>query len=209
MMSLRGEQEQIPPMYSAKKVAGRKLYELARRGEEIVRQPVSIFVREFIWLLQEDGSLFVRNSDGMCDVRARVICSAGTYVRVLAEDLGARLGTPAHLAALRRTRAGAFALKDSLTLDELQSLVESEDHETLRRKIVSPAAALPEMLSVHLKDEQVARVRHGAPVDSGSFDSACDEAHMQMLAPDGELIAIGRYESETRSIRPRTLLITS
>jgi tRNA U55 pseudouridine synthase TruB len=94
-------------------------------------------------------------------------------------------------------------------LDELQSLVETDDRDALQRKIVSPAAALPEMLSVHLRDEQVARVRHGAPVDAGSFDNVPDEAHVRIFTPDGELIAIGRYESETRSIRPRTLLITS
>jgi tRNA pseudouridine55 synthase len=112
MDGLRGWQEQIPPMYSAKKIAGRKLYELARRGEEIERQPVRIHVREFVALPREDGSLFDDKADGTRELSVRVACSAGTYIRTLAETLGTRLGTSAHLALLRRTRAGAFTLAD-------------------------------------------------------------------------------------------------
>lgn len=123
LASLRGSQMQTPPMYSAKKIAGRKLYELARRGETVERAAVPVVVSEFA-ALSDDGKLFEPNADGTCDLRARVACSAGTYIRVLAEDLGARLGVPAHLAALRRTRAGAFTLAHSATLDELQRLAE-------------------------------------------------------------------------------------
>ncbi|HEX8352045.1 MAG TPA: tRNA pseudouridine(55) synthase TruB, partial [Pyrinomonadaceae bacterium] len=107
---LRGEIEQVPPMYSAKKVRGKKLYELARRGEEIERQAVRVRVSEFEIAAEGGGSLLSPNEDGTCDLRARVVCSAGTYVRALAESLGENLGTGAHLAALRRTRAGEFGL---------------------------------------------------------------------------------------------------
>lgn len=207
---LRGRQAQIPPMYSAKKIAGRKLYELARRGHEVARQPISIFVREFIALAQEDGAFLLHNADGTCDMEARIICSAGTYVRVLAEDCGARLGVPAHLAALRRTRAGAFDLQHALTLDELQSLAEANDGTALRRKIVSPALALSALLSVHLTREQdVARLRHGAAIDADFEETVGDRENVKVFAPDGELIAVGIYEAETQRVQPRVLLMAS
>src|SRR5437764_1256205 len=111
---LRGEIEQVPPMYSAKKVGGKKLYELARQGREIEREAVRVRVEVFEIVADEGGGFLRRNGDGTCDVRARVVCSAGTYVRALAESLGEHLGAGAHLAALRRTRAGSFQIKDAV-----------------------------------------------------------------------------------------------
>src|SRR5688500_7487383 len=123
MTLLTGEIEQVPPMYSAKKIAGRKLYEHARRGEEIERQPVRVSISEFE-LLTQGG--WEPNEEGAVDLRARVVCSAGTYIRTLAEDLGKRLGLGAHLAELRRTRAGRFEIKDSITLESLAARMTEE-----------------------------------------------------------------------------------
>src|SRR5947207_10331022 len=92
---LRGEIEQVPPMYSAKKVGGKKLYELARQGREIEREAVRVRVEVFEIVADEGGGFLRRNEDGTCDMRARVVCSAGTYVRALAESLGERLGAGA------------------------------------------------------------------------------------------------------------------
>src|SRR5205085_6842236 len=103
LAQLRGEIEQVPPMYSAKKVGGKKLYELARQGREIEREAVRVRVEVFEIVADEGGGFLRRNGDGTCDLRARVVCSAGTYVRALAESLGERLGAGAHLTALRRT----------------------------------------------------------------------------------------------------------
>ncbi len=209
LATLRGAQEQMPPMYSAKKIAGRKLYELARRGEEVARQASSIFVREFVALPRDDESLFTENPDGTRDVRARVTCSAGTYVRVLAEDLGARLNTPAHLAALRRTRAGAFTLGDAVTLDELSALAATGDAAT---RLLPVAAALPAMPFVHLTIAEVADVRHGRLVRA-SLTGVAEGSHVRLLAGDGELdaelIAVGVYDSATGRVQPRALLIPS
>src|SRR5215211_7479020 len=121
---LRGEIEQVPPMYSAKKVGGKKLYELARQGREVERAAARVRVSEFEIVADEDGSFLRRGEDGTCDLRARVVCSAGTYVRALAESAGENLGTGAHLAALRRTRAGAFGLKQSVALETLEKVSE-------------------------------------------------------------------------------------
>src|SRR6266851_6844283 len=88
--NMRGEIEQVPPMYSAKKQAGRKLYELARRGEEVERKPVRVCIYKFE-AIKPTGELLKDNLDGTFDFEVRVACSAGTYVRTLAEDFGKRL----------------------------------------------------------------------------------------------------------------------
>ena len=136
--SLRGEIEQTPPMYSAKKVGGRKLYELARRGEEIERKPIRVTISKFESMSHDDG-LLQENDDGTCDLKVRVVCSAGTYVRVLAEDFGKRLGIGAHLIELRRMRAGNFKIEDAITLEQLSELTESD---SIERALISPDSAL-------------------------------------------------------------------
>ena len=103
-----GPQTQIPPMYSAVKIGGRKLYELARKGQNVERQPRNITIHE-LELLRFEGT----------DARLRIRCSKGTYIRTLCHDIGAALGCGGCLAYLRRTRAGRFSAADSVTLDRL------------------------------------------------------------------------------------------
>lgn len=107
----RGVIEQVPPMYSALKRGGRPLYSLARTGQSVARAPRQVTVYE-LELLERGEDL----------VRVRLRCSKGTYVRQLASDLGAELGTGAHLAALRRTAVAGFRLDRAVTLDELQTM---------------------------------------------------------------------------------------
>ena len=106
---------QVPPMYSALKVNGKKLYELAREGIEIERaaRPVEIFD---IQILQVD----------LPRVRMRVSCSKGTYIRTLAQDIGRALGCYAHLTALRRTTVGPFKLTDAISLEDFQAIEEPQ-----------------------------------------------------------------------------------
>src|SRR5256885_704991 len=107
-------------MYSAKKIDGKKLYESARKGIDVERAPrkVNIYELQLLETPAMAGDLTaVANT-----VRLRVSCSAGTYIRTLAEDIGHRLGTGAHLGELRRTRAGRFDLTKSITLDDLEKL---------------------------------------------------------------------------------------
>ena len=198
---LRGEFEQVPPMYSAKKVGGKKLYELARRGEEVERRAVAVRVSEFEIVRGGDGSFSRRNADGTCDVRARVVCSAGTYVRALAESVGGNLKTGAHLAALRRTRAGAFGLDRAVSLEELPRLPEGG-----REFLVPPEAALPHIPSAHLTAEEAARVRHGAAVRADGAGGWEDGAHVRMLDGRGALLAVGAYDAAASALRPRVML---
>ena len=196
---LRGEIEQVPPMYSAKKVGGRKLYELARRGQEVERGAARVRVSEFEVVAGEGGGFLRANGDGTCDVRARVVCSAGTYVRALAESVGESLGTGAHLAALRRTRAGEFRVEGALNLEGLRENVEAG-----REFLLPVEAALPHLPSAHLTAEEARRARHGAAVPSGL--ALEDGARVAMLDAGGALLAVGVYDAAAGALRPRVML---
>ncbi|HVF42981.1 MAG TPA: tRNA pseudouridine(55) synthase TruB [Pyrinomonadaceae bacterium] len=219
LASLRGDIEQVPPMYSAKKIGGRKLYELARRGEEVEREAVRVRVSEFESVAFEDGSFIRRNGDGTCDVRARVVVSAGTYVRALAESVGAALGTGAHLAALRRTRAGEFRIERAVTLEALQEVSEKgslvgdvgEAGGVGRvggggEFLLPLEAALPHMPAAHLTSDEARRARHGAAVSSRAADGLDDGAQVAMFDEGGALLAVGSYDSERGVLRPRVTL---
>jgi tRNA pseudouridine55 synthase len=203
--SLRGEIEQVPPMYSAKKVGGKKLYELARRGVEIERAAVNVKIRELEVLIGDD-SLLRENKDGTCDLSLRVVCSAGTYIRVLAEDLGARLGVGAHLAALRRTRAGTFHIGQSFSLERLAERMEAG---ALGDLLIMPDAALPLMPFVHLTSDEARRVSHGAAVRIAPYDISrplTEGVEVKMRDEAGHLIAIGIYDAVRASLQPRVML---
>jgi tRNA pseudouridine55 synthase len=203
--SLRGEIEQVPPMYSAKKVGGKKLYELARRGEEIERAAVRVRVSEFEIQPEEDGEFLRRNDDGTCDLSARVVCSAGTYVRALAESVGELLGTGAHLAALRRTRAGAFRIADSFTPDELQTAFESGAG--LGEFLMPLESALPHLPSAHLNVEEARRLRHGQAVRVAEIPSGLEDGgHVLLFDEEGFLVAVGVYDAVRQTFQPRVML---
>jgi tRNA pseudouridine55 synthase len=204
---LRGHIEQVPPMYSAKKVKGRKLYEMARRGEEIERAPVPVTIHEFE-TVRVGGALLSRNEDGTRDLSVRVVCSAGTYIRVLAESVGERLGVGAHLTALRRTRAGRFKIEDATSLDQLKTMAE-QGLET--GVLLPPDAALSGMPFAHLTAEEARAARHGmALVRREQEDEAqakyVDGQHVRMFDEGGNLLAVGIYDGLTGELRPRVVL---
>jgi tRNA pseudouridine55 synthase len=200
MVSLRGEIMQVPPMYSAKKVKGQKLYELARRGEQIERQPVKVTISSFHVVAVNGQSLTLRD-DGTTDLNVRVVCSAGTYVRTLAEDLGARLGMGAHLAALRRTRAGGFSIENAITLDRLAELAEANEVDDVTTSMDETVGHLP---VVELNDTDVRRVLNGIKVEVDSDHR--NQVHVRLRDASGELIALGVYDSEMKMVHPRVVL---
>lgn len=203
MALLTGEIEQVPPMYSAKKIAGRKLYEHARRGEEIERQPVRVTISEFELLTQGEWK---PNEDGAVDLHARVVCSAGTYIRTLAEDLGKRLGIGAHLAELRRTRAGRFTIENALTLEELAERTASA---SLAQALISPNEALSHLPAIELDEEQARRTFHG--IDLLIADDAARswiQGDSIRMTSHGELIAIGTFDANSHTVHPAVVLRT-
>lgn len=201
LQALRGDIDQIPPMYSAKKVEGKKLYELARRGESIERQPVRVCIYDFAAIRPED-QLIKDNLDGTFDFHARVSCSSGTYVRTLAEDFGKRLYVGAHLAELRRTRVGDFNIDQAITLDELKIHFGEESIGTV---LLPPEAALSRLPFVHLSGEDVRRANHGREVKVAESDWADGES-VTMYDAGQQLIGVGRYDANARSLHPQVVL---
>ena len=207
LASLRGEIEQTPPMYSAKKVAGRKLYELARRGEDIERDPVRVNISEFE-TLAHDGDLLTPNDHGRHDLRVRVVCSAGTYVRTLAEDFGKKLGVGAHVAELRRTRAGQFKIADALTLDRFSEEARSG---SLDQVCITPYAALSHLPVVDLTPDDARRVGQGIDlqIEEANTSPWPDRQTVRLRDTDGRLIAVGIYDEGRRIVHPQVVIVNA
>jgi tRNA pseudouridine55 synthase len=206
LASLRGEMEQTPPMFSAKKVAGRKLYELARRGEVIERQPVRVTISEFATITEGDA-LPSENDDGARDLRVRVVCSAGTYIRTLAEDFGKQLGLGAHVAALRRTRAGQFKIGDAITLDRLNEAAQSG---LVAEVLISPDAALSSLPALQLEADDARRVGQGIDLQLIAADVRQwpNAQQVRLRNCDGELIAVGICDADRMTIHPQVVIVS-
>ncbi|MBD3401620.1 tRNA pseudouridine(55) synthase TruB [candidate division GN15 bacterium] len=145
----RGEIRQMVPPYAAVRVGGKRLYKAARRGEEVER-PVRTVRIDDLGLLSVDGP----------DVRLRIRCSKGTYIRSLAHDLGRALGCGAYLAGLRRTKVGVFSLDDSLSLSDIIRLHSNSE---LEQHLVPIERVLP-FAAIEIADDLAARVVQGPPI---------------------------------------------
>ena len=190
LSKFRGEIMQVPPMYSAKKVEGKKLYELARQGREIERNAVPVTIHALEIVEREPAT------SGSA-VRARVACSAGTYIRTLAEDIGRAVGLGAHLTGLRRTRAGRFGIEQAITLDELAEMSEAGSALLPMAEAVSH---LPEMV---LSEERAAKTRNG--LSSNKSDLKIDAQFVRMIDETGRLIAVGQYRLDEKSVQPKVV----
>ena len=196
--SLRGEIDQVPPMYSAKKVGGRKLYELARRGEDAVRPALRVNIAAFELISRCDALQIPLG--GTADLSVRVVCSAGTYIRTLAEDFGRHLGVGAHLAELRRTRAGRFTITEAITLDQLS---ESAANGSIAEVLISPDKALGHLSLVDMNSDQTNRVLKGMNL---AISDLGETGPVRLRDPDGNLIAVGIYNGDHDSIHPQVVI---
>ena len=174
----RGEIMQIPPMYSALKVNGKKLYELARAGKEIQRQPRPITIHT-LELLEFGGNT----------ARLRVRCSKGTYIRTLCKDIGAALGCGGCMAALRRVQAGEYTIEDAVPLE---TLLECETPEQYLRSVDSMFRNYP---AVTLTEKQETRCRNG-----NSFTLGIADGTYRVYSQTGEFLALSKVESGVMSI---------
>ncbi|MFN0084105.1 MAG: tRNA pseudouridine(55) synthase TruB [Blastocatellia bacterium] len=193
----RGRIEQIPPMYSAKKVGGVKLYEMARRGETIERAPIEIEIRELE--LCEPIESAIPGDPITRDLSFRVVCSSGTYVRTLAEEIGRSLGIGAHLVRLRRTRAGRCEIHRAFGLEQLASLAEAE---RLGETLI-PMAEAVSLPAIPLTPAECKDVSHGRSIPRnggwrhGEQAKLCD-AHQR-------LIAIAVFDAEKLLWQPKVV----
>ncbi|MBN2469747.1 MAG: tRNA pseudouridine(55) synthase TruB [Anaerolineae bacterium] len=151
LVPFTGEIEQVPPMYSAIKQGGRRLYDLAREGQDVSREARRVTIDRIEIAALE-----------LPDVVLDVTCSPGTYIRSLAHDLGAALGTGAYLAGLVRTASGHFRLEDALPLAEFEAAAQAGDWQ---QHLLPPERALAGAAQLRLDDAQTQRVLHGNAIE--------------------------------------------
>ena len=175
----RGEIFQVPPMYSALKVDGKKLYELARKGREVERQPRPITIHELELGEQLSGT----------DWELRVLCSKGTYIRTLCHDIGAALGCGGAMAALRRTKVAGFTIEQAVTLEQVQA---ADDPAALLAPVDGCFADLP---AVILTGAQAKCVRNGA-----AFTDRRRPGRWRAYGPEGEFLALTETDGEKTSV---------
>jgi tRNA pseudouridine55 synthase len=178
---------QIPPMVSALKKDGTRLYELARQGQVIEREARQVDVH--------DLEILSVGAPPYPEVEFRVVCGKGTYVRSLADDIAAVLGGQAHLTALRRTKIGPFRVSDSVTIDDLQNW---------ESYLMTPAEALADLSSVVVDDETAQGVRNGMRYLGGAIMSGPLGKPYSVLSEDGELIAV--YTRNENRAEPEVVL---
>lgn len=186
--TLVGAQLQVAPMYSARKVDGKRLYELARAGVEVAREarPIVVVSARLVAWTPPEADVVVR-------------CSKGTYIRSLAETLGVRTGVGAHLTGLRRTGTGPFRVEEALTPDALAAL----GPDALAGRVLSVERALAHLPGLTLDERLAIGVSFGHPIPAeaaarlgGPFAAG---THVRLIAPDGLVVAVG--ESDGAAVR--------
>ena len=187
-----GEIWQTPPMYSAIKRGGKRLYELARRGESVEVAPRACRV--------DDVRLTASLGDGR--YRLEVDCGKGVYIRTLCHDIGAYLGCGGHMATLERTRAGVFTLENALTLEEVDAL----GADGLEARLLPMDAAIAHLSAVRVEARHRAAVRNGMPLRPEWLDAPAPQAPALRVYVGEEFAGIGAPR-EDGSVRFRAMLL--
>lgn len=177
--SFVGEGSQIPPMYSAIKQNGKKLYELARAGVEVERQPRKIYIHR-IEVLSMD--LENRSFSILVD------CSKGTYIRTLCQDIGRKLGCFAHMSALCRTRSGQFDLKNALTLEQIEDAVQHGDSSFF----IPVDQVFSDMPALYLSERKAEKMCHGVQVSTPGMN---DGVLYRVYNEKGKFLSVSRAEN--------------
>jgi tRNA pseudouridine55 synthase len=186
-----GDIEQIPPMVSALKVGGRRLYEMARAGEEIERAARPVHIGELVVEEVEDGAY--------PEATIRVACSSGTYIRTLAADLGAALGGCAHLGGLRRLRVGGFTLDDARTIE----VIEADPDAAVR----PPTESMRDLEMVSVDGERARAVAHGATFAAPALlGERAGAGPFAIVDERGALLAV--YERRGAGVKPSVVVAT-
>jgi tRNA pseudouridine55 synthase len=170
----RGTIDQVPPVFSAKKIQGVPAYKLARAGADVPVKPARITIHDFRLLsLEGEEAAFTMH------------VSAGGYVRSVAHELGQLAGCGAHLSTLRRTRAGAFTLDQAISIDDLKALSTAE----IEARLPHPRSLLPEMPSITVDDQTAGKIRNGMQVNLPDFSTA---SLVKIFTTPVDMLAIGR-----------------
>lgn len=197
VMSFAGTYDQIPPMYSALKVDGKKLYELAREGIEIERKPRTVQIREI-----------EIQSVNLPLVTMRVVCSKGTYIRTLCHDIGAKLGCGGTMESLTRSRVGIFGIEDALTLEELERL---RDDGKISDVIVSPDAIFDKNRAVVVNGQGLRPVQNGNSLNDAHLTDPMrfeDKEQVRVYDNTGRFYGIYAYHETERALKPVKMFLT-
>lgn len=208
ILSFIGDYEQIPPMYSAIKVDGKKLYELAREGKVIERKPRNVSIHDIeIISINNISGLEIENIEGIDDlslikVSMRVACSKGTYIRSLCRDIGQKLGACGCMKSLVRSRVGAFTLTNALTIDEVEKL---RDEDRVSEAVLSLEMALDEYDELYVLPEYKLKIDNGNPLTADAFKSEPilrDGVKYRIYNAEGLFNAVYRYDEGKRVFMP-------
>ena len=190
-----GEIKQIPPMYSAIKVKGVRLYKLAREGKEIEREPRDVVVHGLDITSWESPTLGLR-----------IECGSGFYARSVIHDLGLALGNTAHMATLIRSQVGQFTLDEAVTLEELEQATEIGDWQQLLHPIDAALLDLPAVVVDPVQEEAIG---FGKSIQPGVGAISGAESQVRAYNRDGELIALMNYDPILGQLNPVRVLTTS
>ena len=188
-MSFLGTIEQTHPMYSALKVNGRKLVDLARQGIEVERRSRTVDIK----------SVVVDPTDDPKEYRMTVRCSKGTYIRTLCADIGKKLGCGAVMTSLVRTESGPFVLKDAVTPDELAGMTYDER----AGRLLPVESVFGEYPAVDMTDGEFVRLLNGMPLDASGAAAGAEDGALFRLRHGGMFIALGRRTTEDGKARIR------
>ncbi|MFC1578900.1 tRNA pseudouridine(55) synthase TruB [Pseudomonadota bacterium] len=197
LQAFSGEIEQVPSMFSAIKHQGQPLYKLARQGVEVERKARRVVIKQLDLLAFRGGT--------RAEVDIYIECSKGTYVRSIAEDLGRALGCGAHVAALRRSRAGPFELADSVALSTLEALKANGQEAQMDALLLPADAAVKALPLVRLSESGGFYMRQGQPVQVPN--APCD-GMVRVALESGEFLGVGEILDDGR-VAPRRLIVTS
>jgi tRNA pseudouridine55 synthase len=188
-LSFVGEIEQIPPMYSAVKVGGRKLYELARAGKTVERAPRPVTIRRLTVL---------PGADRPGEYGLEVLCTKGTYIRTLCEDIGRKLGCGAVMTALRRTRAAGFTLAQCATLGELE---QASAENRLQEYILNVEYPFEILNVVNVTEKQAVRFGNGGPLSLDRVQGAPARGLCRIHAPGGRFLGLAETDGEKQELK--------
>jgi tRNA pseudouridine55 synthase len=190
LQAFEGQQLQVPPMHSAIKVGGQRMYELAHRGEsiELAPRPITIHEIELRSWHHPVAEVFVH-------------CSKGTYIRSLARDLGDSVGTGAYMSNLVRVRTGPFTLQHAVRLDDLQGLLRTERWENIA---AHPDASLGSMNAVILGQDSATKWRHGLPISVSGVSGL-----VRVYDDMGAWLGVGEADSHGQVVRPLKVVLES
>ena len=191
--NFKGEILQTPPMYSALKKDGERLYDLARKGIEIEREQRKITIEK----------LEIYDFDGI-EFSMDVTCSAGTYIRSLCGDIGSSLGCGAVMTELRRTSANGFSIENTVTLEELEQLVSENKTDTVITSVEKALISYPE---ITVTNPQANRFHNGGALDYARLHGEFPVGIHRVYSPDRKLLGLGEIKEEKGDLNVRRVLI--